>query len=137
MDKHLTVALQHAITDAAAAARRARKPEAIDSAKRQWRLLTEVQDYIDALEDRLAAATPGTAAPPAGADHPFAASTYMSDKGPVQTYHLAVDDRLRVVPTLTAEQCAVALRVPDLQAAVRKALERRLRILGNAEVPHG
>ena len=135
MDDHLTVALQRAITDAAAAARRARKPEAIDSAKRQWRLLTEVQDYIDALEDRLAAATP--AAPPAGADHPFAASTYMSDNGPVQTYHLAVDDRLRVVPTLTAEQCAAALRVPDLQVSVRKALERRLRTLGNAEVAHG
>ena len=135
MDKHLTVALQHAITDAANARRRARKPEAIDSAKRQWRLLTEVQDYIDALEDRLAAATP--AAPPAGADHPFAASTYMSDNGPVQTYHLAVDDRLRVVPTLTAEQCAAALRVPDLQVSVRKALERRLRTLGNAEVAHG
>ena len=137
MDKHLTVALQHAITDAANAMRRARKPEAIDSAKRQWRLLTEVQDYIDTLEDRLAAATPGPAAPPAGADHPFAASTYMSDNGPVQTYYLATDDRLRVVPTLTAEQCAVALRVPDLQVSVRKALERRLRILGNAEVAHG
>lgn len=137
MDDHPTVALQRAIDDAVAAARRARKPEAIASAKRQWRLLAEVQDYIDTLEDRLAAATPGPSAPPAGADHPFAASTYMSDNGPVQTYHLAVDDRLRVVPTLTAEQCAAALRLPDLQVSVRKALERRQRALGKSEVAHG
>lgn len=132
MDKHLTVVLQRAITEAEMLARRARKPDAIDSAKRQWRLLTELQDYIHALEDRLAKATPEAAAPPAGADHPFAASTYMSDSGPVQTYHQGVDDRLRVVPALTAEQCTVALLVPGLQVSVRKALERRQRALGKA-----
>lgn len=137
MDNHLTVALQRAITEAAAAARRARKPEAIDSAKRQWRLLTEVQDHIDTLEDRLAAAAPDAIAAPASAAHPFAASTYMSDNGPVQTYHLGADDRLRVVPTLSAEQCAAALRMPDLQVGVRKAIERRQRALAKAEVAHG
>ncbi|WP_447936913.1 hypothetical protein [Thermomonas fusca] len=137
MDNHLTVALQRAITGAAAATRRARKPEAIDSAKRQWRLLTEVQDYIGTLEARLAAATPAASAAPAGAEHPFAAFTYMSDNGPVQTYHLGADDRLRVVPTLTAEQCAAALRMPDLQVAVRKAVERRQRTLAKAEVANG
>lgn len=66
---------------------------------------------------------------PEGADHPFAAYTYPSDAGPVQTYHCAVDDRLRVVPKLTAAQCEAALRMPDLQVTVRKAVERRLRAL--------
>lgn len=136
MDNHLTVALQRAITEAAGAARRARNPEAVDNAKRQWRLLTEVHDYIDTLEDRLAAAAPDAIAAPAGAAHPFAAGTYMSDNGPVQTCHLGADDRLRVVPTLSAEQCVAALRLTDLQVAVRRAVERRQRALGKAEVTH-
>ena len=111
--------------------RRQQLQASCDKAQAYWCDLREAV----ALIQQLPAAQ--TTAVPMGAAHPFAASTYMSDKGPVQTYHLAVDDRLRVVPTLTAEQCAVALRVPDLQVSVRKALERRLRILGNAEVAHG
>lgn len=66
---------------------------------------------------------------PEGADHPFAAYTYPSDTGPIQTYHMTVEDRLRVVPKLDAGQCEAALRVPNLQTSVRKALERRLRAL--------
>lgn len=64
--------------------------------------------------------------------HPFVAGSYMSDNGPVQTYHVAADDRLRLVPKLTAEQCAAALRMPDLQIVVRRAVERRQRALAKA-----
>ena len=111
--------------------RRQQLQEISDKAQAYWCDLREAVAMFDQLKPAQAAA------PPPDASHPFAASAYMSDNGPVQTYHLAVDDRLRVVPTLTAEQCAAALRVPDLQVSVRKALERRLRILGNAEVAHG
>lgn len=39
------------------------------------------------------------------------------------------DDRVRMLARFDADQCAAALALPDLQATVRTALERRARKL--------
>lgn len=128
MDDQLQDALWDAISDAQAAQKRARNPVAIERAALRAKRLHAVMGYIEQLEDKLASLQ-GSNAPAEGADHPFAAFTYMSDSGPVQTYYTAADDRLRVVPNLDATKCEAALRVPGLQAVVKNALERRLRLL--------
>ena len=64
--------------------------------------------------------------------HPFAALSYMSDNGPVQTYVVDADQRLARVAKFNASDCAIALQVPGLQAVVRKAIERRQRTLAKA-----
>lgn len=93
-----------------------------------------IEDAADAFSDALdelaalrASGAPVTQQPEA--DNPFKAHTYLSDNGPVQTYHCAADDRLRALASFDQAQCEAALRVPGLQAVVRNALERRLRRL--------
>ena len=39
-------------------------------------------------------------------------------------------DRVEAVKDFDASQCRAALRLPDLQATVRQAIERRLRAIG-------
>ena len=46
---------------------------------------------------------------------------------------LDVASRLQIVRDCNAAQCSAALRRDDLQATVRKALERRLRVLDKAD----
>lgn len=43
------------------------------------------------------------------------------------------DDRVRMIESFNIPQCEAALRLPDIQKTVRRALERRLRKL-NREV---
>lgn len=125
-------ALNAAIIKANAEIKRKKSPAAAERAEDVFKGLLSLRDYITTLEDRIAELSAPQGEPPEGADHPFAAFTYMSDTGPVQLYHTAADDRLRVVPALDAQQCEVALRVDGLQVVVRKALERRLRALNKA-----
>ena len=103
--------------------RRQQLQASCDKAQAYWCDLREAVALIHQLP------APPAAAVPIGADHPFAASAYMSDNGPVQTYVVDAEQRLARVPTMTAEQCASALQVPGLQAVVRKAIERRQRAL--------
>ena len=44
-------------------------------------------------------------------------------------YRVSADDRLSVVPGFDLAQCRAALALPDLQRAVRLAVERRKRAL--------
>ena len=106
--------------------RRQQLQESVDKAQAYWHDLREAVAMFATLQN--AQAMPA----PAGADHPFAASAYMSDGGPVQTYVVDADGRLARVPKLNAEQCAIALQVPGLQTVVRKAIERRQRVLAKA-----
>lgn len=103
--------------------RREQLQASCDKAMSYWRDLVEAVALIHQLPDAQ------TTAVPMGAAHPFAASAYMSDNGPVQTYVVDAEGRLARVPKFTAEQCAIALRVPGLQDVVRKAIERRQRAL--------
>lgn len=59
-------------------------------------------------------------------DNPFKAQKY----GDLQTYHLTSEDRIRAVKGFTREQCQAALAVPSLQKTVARAIEVRLRKLG-------
>ncbi len=77
----------------------------------------------------------GATTPQPEDENPFKAFTYMSDNGLVQTFYRAADDRLRVVPTFDAAQCASALLVPGLQIVVRKAIERRQLALMRGTAP--
>ena len=106
--------------------RRQQLQASCDKAQAYWCDLREAV----ALIHQLPAAK--TTAVPMGAAHPFAASSYLSDNGPVQTYVVDAEQRLARVPTMTAEQCASALQVPGLQAVVRKAIDRRQRALAKA-----
>lgn len=106
--------------------RRQQLQASCDKAQAYWCDLREAV----ALIQQLPAAQ--TTAVPMGAAHPFAASSYMSDNGPVVTYVVDAESRLSRVPTFTAEQCAIALQVPGLQTVVRKAIERRQRALAKA-----
>lgn len=66
--------------------------------------------------------------------HPFAAGSYtLGDGRVVHTQHTAVLDRIRAVSDFTAEQCAAALALPDLQKTVRAAIERRQRVLARSQ----
>lgn len=103
--------------------RREQLQASCDKAQAYWCDLREAV----ALIHQLPAAKTTTV--PMGAAHPFAASSYMSDNGPVVTYVVDAESRLSRVPTFTAEQCATALQVPGLQAVVRNAIERRQRAL--------
>ncbi len=116
---------------------------AVTNAKRQVQLnatarrtLTEWTELAEAASAVACALTELTALrlktdPPelAGADHPFATGQYQSDNGPVVTFAVDADGRLALVPHLTAEQCAMALQIQGLQHVVRKAVERRQRVL--------
>ena len=106
--------------------RRQQLQASCDKAQAYWCDLREAV----ALIQQLPAAK--TAAVPMGAAHPFAASSYMSDNGPVVTYVVDTESRLSRVPAFTTEQCAIALQVPGLQTVVRKAIERRQRALAKA-----
>ena len=106
--------------------RRQQLQDSVDKAQAYWCDLREAVAMFDQLQSTQ------PAPPAAGADHPFEASAYMSDNGPVQTYVVDADGRLARVPKLNAEQCAIALQVPGLQTVVRKAIERRQRVLAKA-----
>lgn len=57
-------------------------------------------------------------------------------KGPCyegrQLYHMTAEDRIRMVKDFNAEQCEAALSVPNLQKTVGRAIQVRLRKLGEA-----
>ncbi len=125
MDKRLHTALNNAIKDAKAAHERAKNPTASTRWEERWHDLLDVRDHIHDLERQIEAATPRQPE----AHNPFKAHAYISDNGPVQTYHCAADDRLRALASFDQAQCEAALQLPGLQAVVRNALERRLRRL--------
>ena len=106
--------------------RRQQLQVSVDKAQAYWCDLREAVALFDQLQP---AQTP---APEAAALHPFAASAYMSDNGRVQTYVVDADQRLARVAKFNASDCAIALQVPGLQAVVRKAIERRQRMLVKA-----
>lgn len=72
--------------------------------------------------------------PPRAADveDPFRGPPYRTDTGTFRPAVLDAEGRLRIVPTMTAEQCEIALRRTDLQAVVRKSIERHQRTLAKA-----
>lgn len=70
--------------------------------------------------------------PAATAEDPFLGAAYRTDSGTFRPSVLDAEGRLAIVPRLTAEQCAIALRRTDLQVVVRKAIERRQRALAKA-----
>ena len=49
----------------------------------------------------------------------------------IHVHALTVDDRLLMVRGFSSLKCLQALRVPDLQAAVRRAINQRLAALGD------
>ena len=106
--------------------RRQQLQEISDKAQAYWCDLREAVAMFDQLQPAQAAA------PPPDASHPFAASAYMSDNGPVQTFVVDAEQRLARVPKFTAPECAIALQVAGLQTVVRKAIERRQRVLAKA-----
>ena len=103
--------------------RRQQLQDNVDTAQAYWCDLREAVAMFDQLKPAQAAA------PPPDASHPFAASAYMSDNGPVQTFVVDAEQRLARVPKFTAAECAIALQVDGLQTVVRKAIERRQRVL--------
>ena len=106
--------------------RRAQLQASVDKAQAYWCDLREAVAMFDQLQPAQATS------PDLAALHPFAASSYMSDNGPVQTYVVDADQRLARVAKFNASDCAIALQVPGLQAVVRKAIERRQRTLAKA-----
>ena len=106
--------------------RRAQLQASVDKAQAYWCDLREAVAMFDQLQPVQATS------PDLAALHPFAASSYMSDNGPVQTYVVDADQRLARVAKFNASDCAIALQVPGLQAVVRKAIERRQRTLAKA-----
>ena len=106
--------------------RRQQLQDSVDKAQAYWCDLREAVALIVYLQPEPAAAALPTAS------HPFAASAYMSDNGPVQTYVVDAEQRLARVPKFTAAECAIALQVDGLQTVVRKAIERRQRVLAKA-----
>ena len=106
--------------------RRQQLQDSVDKAQAYWCDLREAVAMFDQLQPAQAAA------PPPDASHPFAASAYMSDNGPVQTFVVDAEQRLARVPKFTAAECAIALQVAGLQTVVRKAIERRQRVLAKA-----
>ena len=106
--------------------RRQQLQDNVDKAQAYWCDLREAVAMFDQLKPAQAAA------PPPDASHPFAASAYMSDNGPVQTVVVDAEQRLASVPKFTAAECAIALQVDGLQTVVRKAIERRQRVLAKA-----
>lgn len=109
--------------------RRQQLQTSADKAEQFWKYLQAAGELLDQL---LQGSRTAQAAQPAGADHPFATGQYQSDSGPVVTFAVDADGRLAHVPNMTAQQCAIALQVPGLQAVVRKAIERRQRLLAKA-----
>lgn len=106
--------------------RRQQLQASVDKAQAYWCDLREAVALFDQLQPAPAVAAGN------GSPHPFAASSYMSDNGPVQTYVVDADSRLARVPKFTASECAIALQVAGLQTVVRKAIERRQRVLAKA-----
>ena len=114
--------------------RRQQLQASADKAEAIVKDLQAAVDHYDLLQTRLAAALQNRL----GADLPvpstevFAGAPYRTDTGWSHPLVLDADGRLRIVPTLTLEQCNDALRRTDLQHVVRKALERRQRTLAKA-----
>lgn len=106
--------------------RREQLQASVDKAQAYWCDLREAVALFDQLQPAQAAS------PDLAALHPFAASSYMSDNGPVQTYVVDADQRLARVAKFNASDCAIALQVKGLQTSVRKAIERRQRVLAKA-----
>lgn len=106
--------------------RREQLQASVDKAQAYWCDLREAVAMFDQLQPAQATS------PDLAALHPFAALSYMSDNGPVQTYVVDADQRLARVAKFNASDCAIALQVPGLQAVVRKAIERRQRLLSKA-----
>ena len=105
--------------------RRQQLQASCDKAQAYWCDLREAVALIEQLPQPAATLEPGD-------QHPFAASHYMSDNGPVQTYVVDADGRLARVANFTTKDCEIALQVPGLQTVVRKAIERRQRLLAKA-----
>lgn len=61
-------------------------------------------------------------------DNPFAAGVYCGH----QTYVTSVDERVAWARTFDRAQCEAALRLPDLQKTVLRAVQIRLRALDRA-----
>lgn len=61
-------------------------------------------------------------------NHPFAAGVYNG----VQTYVCSVDERVARARSFDRAQCEAALRLPDLQKTVLRAVQTRLRQLDRA-----
>lgn len=64
-------------------------------------------------------------------NHPFYSGTYNGR----DCYCVTADDRVKRVAEFDLDTCRRALQLPDLQATVRSALERRLRKLERASRP--
>ena len=58
-------------------------------------------------------------------EHPFKGPNYSGH----QTYVMTANDRITRVKSFDRMQCLAALAMPNLQATVTKAVERRLRQL--------
>jgi hypothetical protein len=56
---------------------------------------------------------------------PFAAARY----GDIQTWYITAEDRIRAVRGFSAAQCESALKLPELQKTVERAVRSRLRML--------
>lgn len=61
-------------------------------------------------------------------EHPFKGPCYSGH----QTYVTTATERITRVKSFDRKQCLAALAIPDLQSTVAKAVERRLRQLGEA-----
>jgi hypothetical protein len=63
----------------------------------------------------------------------FRASIYETPHGTLQTYHTGAQDRINIVrQAIDVDQLEEALTVPELQATVIAAINRRLKELAKA-----
>ena len=117
--------------------RRAQLQASADKAQAIVKDLQAAADHYHQLETRLAAALQNhpDADEPEPSTEVFVGTPYRTDTGWAHPLVLDADGRLRIVPTLSLEQCNDALRRTDLQHVVRKALERRQRMLAKAPAP--
>ena len=111
--------------------RREQLQASADKAEAIVKDLQAAVDHYDLLQTRLAAALQNRlgANLPVPSTEVFVGVPYRTDTGWSHPLVLDADGRLRIVPTLSLEQCNDALRRTDLQHVVRKALERRQRTL--------
>lgn len=114
--------------------RRAQLKASADKAEAIVKDLQAAADHYHQLETRLAEALQNrpNADGPEPSTEVFVGAPYRTDTGWAHPLVLDADGRLRIVPTLSLEQCNDALRRTDLQHVVRKALERRQRALAKA-----
>lgn len=116
--------------------RRQQLQASADKAESIWKDLQATAEHLKHLETLLAK----TLQERLSSDVPtstevFVGAAYRTDTGWAHPLVLDADGRLRIVPTLSLEQCNDALRRTDLQHVVRKALERRQRVLAKAGAP--